>query len=73
MSAFPPEFERFARERVAAGAVASEEEAVSIVLRDYLDRVEELRDLVDPALAELERGESVDGPEFMARFRAIAT
>ena len=66
----PPEFERFARERVAAGAVASEEEAVSIVLRDCLDRLEELRDLVDPVLAELERGESVDGAEFMARLRA---
>ena len=62
----PPDFERFARERVEAGAVASEEEAVSVVLRDYLQRLEELRQLVDPALAELDRGDSVVGPEFMA-------
>ena len=46
----PPEFERFARERVAAGAVASEEEAVAVVLRGYLDRVEELRALVDEGI-----------------------
>ena len=66
----PPEFERFPRERVAAGAVESAEKAVSVVLRDYLDRPGELRRLVDPALAELDRGDSVDGPEFMAKLFA---
>ncbi len=66
----PPEFERFACERVEAGAVTSVEEAVSIVLRDYLERREELQRLLDPALAELDQGESEDGPVFMDRLLA---
>ncbi len=57
----PPEFERFAREQIAAGHVASEEEAVAKALRDYLARIAELRALVDPAIAELDRGEGLDG------------
>ena len=63
----PPEFERLAGERVEAGAVGSEEEAVSVVRQDYLDRLVELRRLVDPALAELDRSDSADGPESMTR------
>ena len=60
-----PEFVVFAREQVAAGVVASEEEAAAAALRDYLHKMETLRALVDPALAALDRGDSVDGPAFM--------
>ncbi len=63
--AIPPEFERFAREQVAAGNVASEEEAVAVALRDYLDEVQALRALIDPELAALDRGEGVDGETFI--------
>ncbi len=66
----PAEFERFARERVAAGAVASEAEAVAIVLREYLHRIEELRALIDPGIASLDRGEGADGPAFMLQLMA---
>jgi Arc/MetJ-type ribon-helix-helix transcriptional regulator len=41
--AIPPEFAAFAKEQVAAGGFASEEEAVGIALRSYLVRLEELR------------------------------
>ncbi len=63
--AISPEFERFAREQIAAGNVASEEEAVAVALRDYLDEVQTLRALIDPELAALDRGEGVDGETFM--------
>ena len=63
--AIPLEFEVFAREQVKAGAVSSEEEAVAVALRDYLAQVEELRALIDPAIAEQDRGEGVDGATFM--------
>ena len=61
----PPEFEAYARDQVAAGVVASEAEAVADVLLGYLKHVEEVRALVDPALAEIERGEVIDGDVFM--------
>ncbi len=57
----PPEFERFAREQVEAGHVASEEEAVASALRDYLAQIKELRALMKPAMDESNRGEDVDG------------
>ena len=61
----PPEFEALARERVRAGLVQSEEEAVIRVLRDYAAHIEAVRALLDPALAETDRGETIDGHEFM--------
>ncbi len=63
--AIPPEFEVIARERVRAGLAASEEEAAVTVLREYAARVAAIREILDPALAELERGETVDGDAFM--------
>ena len=45
----PEAFERHARERIAAGAVATVEEAVAIVLNDYMRKVERLE-------AEIEKG-----------------
>ena len=63
----PPEFEALARERVRAGTVASEEEAAVRVLRDYAAHVETVRTLLDPALSEIDRGDTIDGDEFMRR------
>ena len=63
--AIPPEFELFAREQVEAGAFSSEEAAVAAALREHLARVEELRSLIDPALAEVECGDTVDGRAFL--------
>ena len=59
--AIPPEFERFAREQVEAGAVASEEEAVAAALREYLADLVELRVMVEAGFASVTRGEGVDG------------
>ncbi len=70
--AIPPEFERFAREQVKAGIVASEQEAVAAALRDYLEHVKALRDLVDPESTALDRGDVVDGKTFMAGLLAKA-
>ena len=61
----PPEFEQFAREQVTAGHLASEEEAVAIALRGYLDDVRALQDRLAPALAAADRGEVFDGEQFM--------
>ncbi len=60
--AVPPEFEAFAREQVAAGAFASEEEVVVAALRNHLVRVEELRALIDEGDAS---GGFVDGETFL--------
>ena len=61
----PAEFEAFARDQVKAGAVVSEEEAAAIVLRRYAAHVAEVRALVDPAIAQADCGESLDGDAFM--------
>lgn len=60
--AIPPEFAAFAREQVAAGTFASEEEAVGVALRDYLARLDELRALIDEGDAS---GDPVDGETFL--------
>ena len=62
----PPEFEQFAREQVAAGRGTSEEEVVATALRDYLEDVRALQDLLGPALAAADRGDLVDGETFMS-------
>ena len=61
----PPEFEAYARDQVAAGLVASAAEAVADVLMRYLKHVEDIRALVDQAIAEADRGEGMDGDAFM--------
>ena len=43
--AIPPEFAAFAREQVATGAFASEQEAVAVALRSRLPRPEKRRAL----------------------------
>ena len=68
----PNEFEVFAREQVAAGHFASEEEAVATALRDYLDEVHVLRAMLDPAIAAADRGDLVDGETFMKELIAEA-
>ena len=66
----PPEFEAFARDQVRVGAAASEEESVALALRDYLTRVDEWRAAVDEGLADVDRGDVVDGDTFMAELLA---
>ena len=68
----PNEFVVFAREQVAAGHFASEEEAVATALRDYLEEVQALRAMLDPAIAAADRGELVDGETFMEELIADA-
>lgn len=63
--AIPPEFERYAREQVKAGAVASEQEAATLALGRYAAHIAEVRALIDPAIAEADSGQSVDGDAFM--------
>jgi putative addiction module CopG family antidote len=53
----PPEFEAFAREQVAAGRYSSEAEVVADALKQYLMDREALLALLDPAIAQLDRGE----------------
>jgi putative addiction module CopG family antidote len=53
----PPEFKTFAREQVAAGRYACEAEVVADALKQYLADREALLALLDPALAQLDRGE----------------
>jgi putative addiction module CopG family antidote len=54
----PPEFEAFAREQVAAGRYSSEAEVVADALKQYLaDREGLLASPLDPAIAQLDRGE----------------
>jgi putative addiction module CopG family antidote len=53
----PPEFEAFARSQVAAGRYASEAEVVAEALKQYLADRETVLALLDPAIAQLERGE----------------
>ena len=65
MVAIRAEFASFAHEQVAAGVVASEEEAVAVALRGYLADLKALRALVDPELEALDRGDPVDGGTFM--------
>ena len=63
--AIPPEFELYAREQVKVGAVASEEEAAAQALRRYAAHIAEVRALVDPAIAQADQGEGMDGDAFM--------
>jgi putative addiction module CopG family antidote len=53
----PPEFEAFAREQVASGRYSSEAEVVADALKQYLADREALLAWLDPAIAQLDRGE----------------
>lgn len=67
-----PEFEAFARQQVAAGVFATEQEAVDAALKGYLDDFHELRASLHEAAAEADRSEGVDGEVFMADMIARA-
>jgi putative addiction module CopG family antidote len=54
----PPEFDAFAREQVAAGRYSSEAEVVAEALKQYLADRDALPASVDPAIAQLDRGEA---------------
>lgn len=68
----PPEFEVFAREQVAAGRYAAEADVVADALRQYLADREVLLALLDPAIAQLDRGEGrpFDAEDIKRRGRA---
>jgi predicted transcriptional regulator len=59
-------------ERMAelARATDSTPEELTAAAGEYQRRVAELRALIDPALASLDRGEGTDGKEALARLRA---
>lgn len=63
--AIPHEFEVYARHQVQAGTVASEEEAVAAVLRGYLARRDELREMIAAGLTSVADGKGLDGPTAM--------
>ncbi|MDJ0901054.1 MAG: hypothetical protein QNJ55_19810 [Xenococcus sp. MO_188.B8] len=63
-----PEQEKFIEEQVASGKYNSPEEVVDTMFQvfgnlqsEYDEWVKETRDKVDVAIAEIERGESLDG------------
>ena len=63
--AIPPAFEVFAREQVAAGKFASEQDVVVRALEAYIESIADLRSAVEEGFASLDRGEGLDGPSFM--------
>ncbi|MEH2293297.1 type II toxin-antitoxin system ParD family antitoxin [Nostoc sp.] len=63
-----PEVEQFIQAQIASGRFANAEEVISKALKlleerdkEYQEWVEETRQKVDVAIAELERGEGLDG------------
>ncbi len=75
-----PEHEQFIQAQIATGKYAKPEEVVDIAFRlleklnsEYAQWIEETRQKVDVAIAELERGEGLDGEtvvmEILERFR----
>jgi antitoxin ParD1/3/4 len=65
-----PELEKLVQAKVESGRYTSESEVVEEALRLLEERevhLNELRARVDKALAEADRGEVVDGEEFMQR------
>ncbi|WP_375470154.1 type II toxin-antitoxin system ParD family antitoxin [uncultured Nostoc sp.] len=63
-----PEIEQFIQAQIATGRYANAEEVISQALKllekqdkEYQEWVEETRQKVDVAIAELERGEGLDG------------
>ncbi len=71
-----PEQEKFIEEQVASGKYNSPEEVVDTMFQvfgnlqsEYDEWVKETRDKVDVAIAEIERGEGIDGEIVFARLR----
>jgi antitoxin ParD1/3/4 len=67
-----PERQKFIQEQIASGKFTEVEEVVDIALQileklnaDYAQWIEETREKVDVAIAELERGEGLDGETFV--------
>lgn len=70
----PPELEKLVEAKVASGRYRSVsevvEEALHLLEQQEISRetdLQELRGRMDEALASLDRGESIDGEEFMQR------
>jgi antitoxin ParD1/3/4 len=73
--ALSPEQEQFIQSQIDRGRFKSADEAVSQAFklledreREYQNWIEETRQKVDVAIAELDRGEGVDGPTAMDRY-----
>lgn len=75
-----PEHEQFIQAQIATGKYAKPEEVIDIAFRlleklnsEYAQWIEETRQKVDVAIAELERGEGLDGEtvvmEILERFQ----
>ena len=62
-----PDFQAFARQQVDKGVFASEQEVVDAALRSYLADFDNLRTSIQDGLAELDRGEAIDGETFLDR------
>ncbi|MDJ0689728.1 MAG: type II toxin-antitoxin system ParD family antitoxin [Xenococcaceae cyanobacterium MO_188.B32] len=63
-----PEHEKFIQAQIASGNYNSEEEVVDIAFKlleklqsEYIEWIEETRQKVNVAIAEIERGEGLDG------------
>ena len=75
-----PEHEQFIQAQIATGKYAQPDEVIDMAFRlleklntEYVEWIEETRQKVDVAIAELERGEGLDGEavvmEILERFR----
>lgn len=72
-----PEHEQFIQAQVQAGKFSTAEEALDVALRllakwseGYADWVEETRQKVDLAVAQIDRGEVLDGEAVIAQLQA---
>jgi antitoxin ParD1/3/4 len=68
-----PEHEQFIQSQVASGKFADGEEVIDIAFRllkklqsEYEQWIEETRNKIDIGIAELDRGEALDGEAFVA-------
>jgi antitoxin ParD1/3/4 len=69
----PPEFERAVKERVESGQYASAEDVFAACLellereeRDYDDKLAWLQSAIDEGMADIERGDVIDGEQAVA-------
>ena len=60
-----PDFQVFAQQQVEMGVFASEQEVIDAALRGYLADFDDLRTSIQDGLAELDRGEAIDGDTFL--------
>jgi antitoxin ParD1/3/4 len=71
-----PEQEQFIQSQIQAGRFATAEEAIDVALslleqsnEDYAEWVEDTRQKLDVAVAQIERGEVLDGETVMAQLQ----